>query len=315
MEPVTLTCPQCGSPLPRRALWRTVTCVFCAADVTRSEDVVPVARFHEAYARMRAHGAGAIACAGHHYRAIAHLGSGPTARLVLADRVGAIGARVVLKIAHANAPAGRLQREKEVLDTLQADPAPPAIYFSQRLPQAIALGRAELAPGERREILVLRHSSGYWGSLADVKRHHPLGIDARHAVWMWRRVLEVLGHVHASGWVHGNLVPQHLLVHPGDHGIRIIGWAGARTATAHLKARDLMQSAWALRAMLSDTDTEPAIMSSTPRPLAALLRRASEDAAWCAASGAQGLNDALSAARREAFGPSRFIHFSPTASN
>lgn len=314
MTPLTLICPQCGSPLPRQALWRTVTCRYCAADVTCAQDVVHAADFHAAYLRAQAAAGAAsvVNCGGQSYRPIAQLGAGGSATLVLADRVGAPAARVVLKIAHAGAAPGHLQREKDILDQLQADATPGAAYFTQRLPQPLALGSTE----DARQVLVLRNPTGYWGSLADVKGNYPQGIDARHAVWMWRRVLEVLAHIHACGWAHGNLGPEHLLVHPGDHGVLMIGWSGARRCRMQgpEQARDLRQLAWSMRALLSDAQAEPVLPRSTPRALALLLEQASGDAAWCARQGAAGLAQLLGGAARDAYGPSKFIHFSPTPS-
>lgn len=314
MNMLTLTCPQCGGALPRQALWRTVTCTYCSADVTRGEDVVHAARFREALERARSdqHGSDTIVCGARHYRRITNLGSGDHATVMLAERTGPFKERVVLKIAHADAPSGHLEREKAVLDQMQADQSPGSAYFSQRLPQAIGLGNTDLA-GAQQPTLVLRSPCGYWGSLADARRNYPDGIDPRHAVWMWRRVLEVLAHVHAIGFAHGKLTPEHLLVQPHDHGILIISWASARK-DHKLQGRDLAQSAWAIRSMLADGPGQPSTVRATPAPLAKLLERASTDSAWSAAQGAQGLNQLLGRAAREAFGPARFVHFSPTPS-
>lgn len=325
MDFTTLLCPQCGSPLPRQALWRTVSCIYCSAEVTRAADIVHAARFHQAYQRsLSNHAAGgdAIRCGRRQYRPLAHLGMGSSAKLVLADRAGPLPERVVLKIAHAGAAPGHLQREKTVLDKLQHSAAPGAAYFSQRLPQAIELATMADPAGLPREVLVLRNPTGYWGSLDELKKNYPRGLDPRHAVWMWRRILEVLVHVHAGGWAHGNLAPEHLLVHCADHGIMMIGWAGARECGAGAarpvpQARDLMQSAWAIRAMLAHGAAEerPDFPASTPPSLASLLKRASEDPAWCAALGAHGLEQALGKAAHEAFGPPQFVRLTPTPSN
>lgn len=314
MTPLTLLCPQCGSALPRQALWRIVSCTYCGADVTRSEDLVRAADFHAAYLRSRAGDAAAdIACGGQRYKTIAHLGGGGSASLALADRTGAMPQRVVLKIAHAATPAGHLAREKAILDQLQADDLPGAAYFTQRLPQAVAVGSSASADGQLREVLVLRHPTGFWGSLADVRLAYGCAIDPRHAVWMWRRVLEVLTYVHAGGWHHGRLSPEHLLVHPADHGVLIIGWSGAsRSRDRGAQARDLVQLAWAMRAMLSNATGEPVLSGAIPAPLARLLERASMDPAWCASLGAEGMRQALGGAAKDAFGPARFIDFCPT---
>lgn len=313
MLAVTLSCPQCGAPLPRQALWRTVACTYCGVDVTRSEDLVQASLFHEAYLRARADNTGgdqAIRCLGHTYRRIARLGLGRHAEVLLAERLGPTPERVVIKLAFTGVPAERLQQEYDVMQRLQADSSPGAAYFSQRLPQPIGAGTAQDAFGQSRPALVLRHPTGYWGSLAQVRRNYPAGIDPRHAVWMWRRILEVLGYIHGAGWCHGNLAPEHLLVNPRDHGILIIGWAGAQQP-GRAPARDLMQSAWAMRALLAGGDGEPGIASSTPAPLAHLLKTASEDSHWCARTGAQGLDEALKTVARAAFGSPQFVDFQP----
>ncbi|MET0855722.1 MAG: protein kinase family protein [Telluria sp.] len=243
------------------------------------------------------------------------MATGAHTRILLAERTGALRERVVLKVSGDGARPGRLLRESEVLAQLQDDSAAGAAYFTQRLPQAVAFGVGHEPGGCSSEVLVLRHPTGYWGSLAAARANYPRGIDARHAVWMWRRTLDVLAYAHAEGWAHGNLHPGHLLVHPGDHGVLIIGWADAQRADAGHAGfgRDLQQTAWSMRALLAtdDGDGAPSIPDSVPSPLAALLRRASEDRAWCSATGAQGLHDELVAAAATSFGTPRFIEFSP----
>jgi len=99
-------------------------------------------------------------------------------------------------------------------------------YFSQHLPEVVAEGEVEGGSHGQRA-LVLRHPNGYWGSLAALSVCFAQGIDPRHAVWIWRRMLGVLSYIHAVGWAHGDVRPEHALVHPQDHGVRLIGWASA----------------------------------------------------------------------------------------
>ncbi len=316
-----LSCPQCAAPLPRQASWRMVTCPYCNATVTRSTSVVEAARFHEAYARVNAHAflnhascRKIVKWRGQAYCLLARLGTGEHADVHLAERISPLPQRVTLKLAHAGAKAGALAAEAGILDALQSIEGEGAAYFSTRLPQAVGVGTSDDAPGYERELLVLRHPTGFWGSLADVMHSTPAGIDPRHAVWIWRRILEVLAFVHANGWTHGDLSPEHLLVHPRDHGVLIIGWGRAlRGHDAKRIARDLMQSAWTIRALLRGGNDLPSIPATTPEPLAELLRRASEDADWCARTGAQDLDQAVLAAARQAYGKPRFIPFTPTA--
>lgn len=306
-----LTCPQCGGALPRQALWRMVACPYCQAQVTRSAQVVQRAEFRAALERLNARPGGPgpmLSIGGRRYRVLAALARGAASDVMLAERFAVVPERVTVKLAHGTAHT--LAREAEVLQQLQALQGPGAAYFSQRLPQVVALSRTSEV-GHERDALVLRQPVGFWGSLAEVQRAHPHGLqDERHAVWLWRRLLDVLGYVHGAGWTHGDVSPGHALVHPGDHGVLLIGWSRARQGGD--AARDLMQSAWTVRALLhGPEDTEPAISARLPRPLADLLHTASTDAAWCGRVGAAGIDQALVAAARAAFGPPQFVPFHP----
>jgi hypothetical protein len=304
-----LTCPQCGGALPRQALWRMVACPYCRAQVTRSAQVVQRAAFREAHERAQAQATGPLLRVGdRRYRVLATLGRGEHADVLLAQRVAGLPERVTVKVARTTTQS--LAAEADTLRRLQTLQGAGAAYFSQRLPQVLAHGRSGDA-GHERDALVLRHPTGFWGSLAQIQQANPQGLqEVRHAVWLWRRLLEVLGYVHAAGWTHGEVSPEHALVHPGDHGVLLIGWSRAREGGSI--GRDLMQSAWTLRALLQGpSDGEPAIPSRVPQPLADLLQSASTDAAWCERLGAHGIDQALVAAARAAFGPPQFIPFHP----
>jgi hypothetical protein len=126
-------------------------------------------------------------------------------------------------------------------------------------------------------------------------------------------MLDVLAFVHEAGWTHGALAPEHALVHPRDHDVLIVGWSRARQhAGTAAAARDLMQSAWTIRALLhGPAGDAPGFGTHTPAPLAAVLRECSEDARACERLGARGVETALSAAARESFGAPQFVHFDP----
>lgn len=300
----SLNCPQCGGTLPRQAIWRTVCCPFCGATVTRSDSVVDTGRFHQAFRRFLGDAASAdAACGKRRYRVLRLLYQGPSARVVLARRCTRLAEHAVLK----QAAGGKLEREYDVLKQLQSDTSPGSAYYTQRLPAPLALGS-----DGGGTTLATRHLPGYWGSLADVGQAYARGLDPRHMVWMWRRTLEVLAHVHAIGWRHGRVAPEHLLVHPADHGIVLTGWSDANRHGD--PARDLMQSAWSMRALLAGQGAgaiAPAIPASTPAVLADVLQRACADHGWVQGLGAQGIHSTLTAAAAAAFGPPRFVPFQP----
>ena len=306
-----LTCPQCGGPLPRQALWRMVACPQCRAMVTRSSRVVERKTFHEAWLRSQAvdsAGNRLVRVKGRTYRVLSTRGDSDGCEVLSAIACGPLPEGVMIKLAHDRANA--LAKEADVLQHLQQLDMPSSAYFSQRLPQLVAFGVTD-GFGDVRDALVMRQPVGYWGTLDDVLAHHVGGLrDPRHAVWLWRRVLEVLAYVHGAGWTHGDLRPSHWLVHPGNHGVLLTGWAQARRGGS--VARDLMQSAWTVRALLhGDSDGPPPLGPRVPAPVAELLRQVSEDAAWSAQHGAAGIDRQLVAAAREAFGRPQFIPFNP----
>ena len=306
-----LSCPQCGGPLPRQALWRMVACPQCRAMVTRSSRVVERKSFHEAWLRSRtvdAAGDRLLRVQGRSYRVLATLGDSDGCDVLSAIACGPLPERVTIKLARDGANA--LATEADVLERLQQLDGPSSAYFSQRLPQRVAFGVTD-GFGDARDALVMRRPVGYWGTLDDVLAHHPNGVrDARHAVWLWRRVLEVLAYVHGTGWTHGDLRASHWLVNPGDHGVLLVGWGRARHGGS--AARDLVQSAWTVRALLhGDSDGPPPLGPRVPAPVADLLRLASEDEAWCARHGAGEIDRQLAAAARQAFGRPQFIPFNP----
>ncbi|MED5617997.1 protein kinase family protein [Ideonella sp. BN130291] len=306
-----MACPQCGGALPRQALWRIVACPYCSAMVTRNTQVVQREPFRQAWQRSLAlgrDGGRILRVAGRDFRVLRSLAEGEHTEVLLADACGPLPERVTLKVARS--VAWPLAGEADVLRRLQALQIDGSAYFSQRLPQVVAHGQIDGVP-DAREALAWRHPNGFWGSLADVLAFHPQGIqDVRHAVWLWRRVLEVLAYVHRGGWTHGDLRPEHWLVHPADHGVLLIGWGRARRGGD--AARDLVQSAWAIRQLLQGHgDTPPAIPSRVPGPLADLLHTVSESADAAARMSAEQIDQALVAAARQAFGPPQFIHFNP----
>ncbi|MGQ0709989.1 MAG: protein kinase family protein [Rhodoferax sp.] len=289
--------------------------------MSKSQEVVQVASFRDAYRRV--YGAldrpsQCLEIAQQTYGVLRRLGSGTHAEVFLAQRVSPLPERVVIKLAKPHCADGAaLQRSAAALDALQQSSAPGAGYFTQHLPQTVVQGTARGNFTAECPALVLRAPAGFWGSLEDVMqcyRARGRVVDARHAVWMWRRVLEVLAFVHDSGWVHQDLQPENLLVHPANHGVQIIGWSRAAQAmgTPALQGQDLAQVAWALRTLLcgGEDPTQTDLPRAVPTSMAQLLRQC-ENPAWCAQQGARGLDRALRDAAQEAFGPPRFIRFDP----
>ncbi|MEZ4236928.1 MAG: hypothetical protein R3F59_12405 [Myxococcota bacterium] len=111
------------------------------------------------------------------------------------------------------------------LQALQAARTEGAEHFVDRLPAPVAHG---LVQGDRpRPASVFGWKSGFVHTLEAVGEAHPLGVPAPVGVWLLKRLLELLGFVHRAGFVHGAVVPDHVLVHPRDHGAMLVGWTVA----------------------------------------------------------------------------------------
>lgn len=309
---VALSCPQCSAPLPRVALWRSVKCASCGSLITKTESVVMRDTFRKALERARqGHGASGsgIECGGHGYELLGKTGDGMISEVYLARRTGPMPLLATLKISSSKSAAAAYAREAEVLRELTSWDGAAGAFFSQVLPQVITHG--VVAGDSGRHALVLRYSTGYWGSLAALNQRFPQGIDPRHAVWIWRRMLGTLGPLHSRGWAHGDVRPEHALVHPRDHGVRLIGWASAqKDAGAKERAIDLRRSARVVLVLLNGINDADAVQGHVPAPLAELVTEASRDLDFCRAQGAQGLDVLLRDRARTAFGPPSFVPLS-----
>jgi serine/threonine protein kinase len=144
--------------------------------------------------------------------------------------------RVVLKVAKSPAVNDLLENEARVVaDLVQGITTQSAVYqrLLPRLQESFGVKsksvvrRVNVFGDERREPLY---------TLEDIMRVYPGGIDARHFVWMFKRLLGVLGYAHGRGWVHGAVLPCHVLVRPKDHGILMVDWCYAVEAGKPMKA-------------------------------------------------------------------------------
>jgi hypothetical protein len=139
--------------------------------------------------------------------------------------------RGLLKLARDPADNDLLDREAAALTRLHAAGDPgflpyvPALIDRQRH-QDPATG------SERRANLISRLDGSV--TLADVHAAYPGGLDPRDAAWMWRRLLVAAGFAHRAGVIHAAVVPDHVLIHPAEHGLVLIDWCYAITSPGGL---------------------------------------------------------------------------------
>ena len=173
---------------------------------------------------------------------------------------------------------------------------------------------------------VLDRLDGFY-SLAAVRDAYPRGVDPRDMAWMWRRLLFILGAAHRVGIVHAAVTPDHVMIHPEEHGLVLVDWAYAVAPGERARAVSRAYRDWSAPELLerkpltSETDIfmgARAMLSLTrfgtmPRPLRAFFNA-------CAISQAKRPEDAwaLQATFDEVlerlYGPRRFRPFTmPTS--
>jgi hypothetical protein len=299
-----LACPNCGAPLPRHARWTAVTCTHCGASTAPGFAVISRKEFRDALARADREvqpRPDDVFVSGIRYRVLGTLARGERADLSLAERARRLTERVVLKVFRSATDADAAAREWEALSALSASEARGAAHFSMRLPAPIARGTTRVPGGPERPCVVTRALPGFRWNLEDVRKAFPGGLDARHAVWMWRRLLELLGWVHESGWVHGAVVPQHVVLNEREHGATLVSWShAARKANGTGAMEDIVMAARAIDSLLGPTEPVPA-------PLRSLLEEclagaAGTEDAWV-------LKERVADAAAQAFGPPMFVPF------
>lgn len=253
--------------------------------------------------------------------------------MFLARRDSRLTELVVLKVARALSDADLVAREFEVISELHGSEAQGAEHFSRLLPQPVMQGPVKDLQGVPRPAAVYRWRSGFQHTFVDVLAEYSGGVDPRAAVWMWKRTLELLGFVHRGGFVHGAVLPAHLLVHPRDHGVVLVGWSSAQRTSpsrplvatsasarafypealwsggAPSPTTDLAMSARSMAYVLGGDPATGKVPRGVPQPLAELVQLQSDPDHPRAAHDAWLLKERVDAAAREAFGPPRYVHF------
>jgi hypothetical protein len=134
----------------------------------------------------------------------------------------------VLKLPRDPADNDLMRREAIALTRLEAQANPRLLAFFPRLVQA----RRQRDPrsGVERQASVLDRLDGF-RTLAQVRAAFPGGVDPRDAAWMWRRLLVAIGAAHRAGVVHGAVLPEHVMIHPAEHGLVLVDWCYSSTGS------------------------------------------------------------------------------------
>ena len=212
-------CEHCGAPVDAPWSELVIVCQHCHTQHFPGRPDAPVPP------RVPVDGRPRLNIGGRTYVLERRLGDGDSSAVYQGRWVDRLGERVVVKVLSSLSDADRMRHEWDVLNALQSQQTAGHDHYVTRLPQPVALG---ILPGEQRRVAaVYGWKSGFVHTLQQVGKEHPKGVPGPVVVWILKRLLEQLGWVHRAGFVHGAVTPDHVLVHPRDHGALLIGWTGA----------------------------------------------------------------------------------------
>jgi hypothetical protein len=221
-------CPQCNAPLAPHRFARTVVCSFCGATVQLDESAISAKTFHDAYRAWNSPDTAVSVSLGENHWALGtRIASGDVSDVYAGRRARWPTELVIIKLLRDRKDAPVLENEWSVIERLQQSNAQGAETFTSLLPQPVMKG--EISAGARlgTRAYLYRWSSGFRHTFEDVRKAYPHGVTPRASVWMWRRMLEILSFVHRSGFVHGAVLPSHLLVQDNEHGVRLVAYGAA----------------------------------------------------------------------------------------
>lgn len=329
-----ITCPQCNAPLTPHRFTASIVCSYCGNIVQLGDPTISAARFHEAFRVWNDPGAyqisSLVSIGESHWAIDTHLAHGSISDVYTGRRARWPTELVLLKILRDPRFTSQFDNEWNAIQTLQESDAPGAAVFTRLIPQPVIHGTSKKGSFADKHVNIYRWAGGFRHTFEDVLNTYPQGIPAQASIWIWRRILEVLSFIHASGMAHGAILPAHLLVQDNDHGVRLVGYSLAgrlgqklqptspgdasfyparkRFRSKLSRQLDLVMSARCVIAILGGDPATAALPDTVPAPLAEILQRsalskyndlASEDA-WA-------IREELGEIAKTAFGPPAFI--------
>jgi hypothetical protein len=329
-----IMCPQCSAPLAPHRFARSTVCSYCGATVQLDEASVSAEIFHQAFrvwnAPMSHQISSWISFGESHWGLDQCIARGDISDVYTGRRARCPTELVVIKVLRDGQDSKLFENEWEAIQILQRSDARGAETFTALIPQPVLHGDAGAGLHAGQRVSIFRWESGFRHTLEEVIQAYPQGIPARASIWIWRRILETLSFIHASGMAHGAVLPQHLLIQDNEHGIRLVGYSRAghqgdqlltsssrfesyyphlsespTTLTAQL---DLVMSARCIAAVLGGNPTTATLPATVPAALAGIVQRiALADPSDGPGEDAWTIREELGEVARDVFGPPRFI--------
>lgn len=134
-----------------------------------------------------------------------------------------IEAEIIVKISKHQSFNDLLENEAATLTKLNIAAAN-TVSYKQFIPALIESLKANIGgTSDIRQVNIFESRKDYH-SLEELNSYYPKGVDSRHFVWIFNRLLTTLSFAHSQGIVHGAILPPHVLVHPINHSIQLIDW-------------------------------------------------------------------------------------------
>ncbi len=327
-----IMCPQCNAPLKPHQFARSIVCPYCGATVRLDEGSVSAARFRETFRAWNAPNSyqysAWLSIGDSHWALDRQIAEGEISNVYAARRARWPTELVLLKLLRDEKDAPILEHEWEIIQSLHRSTARGAETFTSLIPQPVLHGRITDGAHAGKLAAIYRWASGFRSTAEQVRNAYSAGIPPRASVWVWRRILEVLSFVHASGTAHGAVLPPHLLIQENEHGLRLVDYTyaghigeplrsmSAKHESFYPRSRpltltpqlDLIMSARCIATLLGGDATASSMPSSVPGPLADLVRRISRaEPAKMPGQDAWALREEVGAVGEKVFGKPEFV--------
>lgn len=329
-----LVCPQCNAPLTPHRFAHSVLCSYCGTTVRLDSSLVSTARFHETFNAWNSPTSNQfsswVSIGDNHWAINQQIAQGNISDVYTGQRARWPTELVILKILRDRKDIARFDHEWDVLQTLHKSDTVGADSFTMLLPQPVAHGDISSGLHAGKCVSVFRWMSGFYHNFDAVIQAYPQGIPARASVWIWRRILEVLSFIHASGMVHGAIIPLHLLIQENEHGVRLVGYGcsghigdklqnvpqtfesfypqSARSRLALTAQLDLAMSARCIIALLGGDQATASLGASVPAQLIRILQRvARSERSGKSGENAWSIREELGEIAKQVYGATQFV--------
>lgn len=324
------TCPHCGAPLTTTRFAATVACSFCEATVRVDPTVVSASRYHEAWEEWNVPSPAGVAArfsiGDTHWIGERLLAHGEISEVYRARRARWPTELVLLKVLREADDAPLLEQEWSALGHLRRSSAAEGLDLARRIPFPVTSGSLAGAT-DVGFACAYRWAPGFVHTFESVRGAYPSGIPPVASIWVWRRILEIASIIGRAGLAHGAILPNHLLVEEGEHGVRLVGFSCAAKLGSPLRVvctqfedlypaalldggkltaqADIAMSARCVAYLLGGRGRECEVPDQVPARLANLLRRVGGDSERPEAD-AWSLREELGEVGTELFGPPAF---------